>query len=172
MCSSDLESVRRVYLRKWLKDSSLTNFELRSILDWDYYIERLGSVIQKIITIPAAMQKVANPVPRIRHPDWLHRRVAGAVDRFKQNKVTNFFTRVTAKDRAAADIEDFGAQNNTTDHSRIAVVHRKTKHKEPATETSDVETLPEEPLPNPSASYPRWIKIGRASCRERVLMPV
>lgn len=152
------ESVRRVYLRKWLKDSSLTNFELRSILDWDYYIERLGSVIQKIITIPAAMQKVANPVPRIRHPDWLHRRVAGAVDKFKQNKVTDFFTRVTAEDRAAADIEDFGTQNDPTDHPRIAVVHRNTKRKETTAETSDVETPPEEPLPNPSASYPLWIK--------------
>lgn len=28
------------------------------ILDWDYYIERLGSAIQKIITIPAALQQV------------------------------------------------------------------------------------------------------------------
>lgn len=65
------ESVKRVYLRKWLEDNSLTNFDLRSILDWDYYIERLGSVIQKLITISAAMQKVSNPVPRIRHPDWL-----------------------------------------------------------------------------------------------------
>lgn len=30
------------------------------ILDWSYYIERLGSAIQKIITIPAALQQV-NP---------------------------------------------------------------------------------------------------------------
>ena len=29
------------------------------ILDWDYYIERLGNTIQKIITIPAAMQGVS-----------------------------------------------------------------------------------------------------------------
>lgn len=28
------------------------------ILDWDYYIERLSSTIQKIITIPAALQQV------------------------------------------------------------------------------------------------------------------
>lgn len=28
------------------------------ILDWSYYIERLGSAIQKIITIPAALQQV------------------------------------------------------------------------------------------------------------------
>ena len=68
------DSVKRTYLRKWLKDNSLANFDLRSILDWDYYIERLGSVIQKLITIPAAMQKVSNPVSRIRHPDWLQDR--------------------------------------------------------------------------------------------------
>ena len=60
------ENVKRTYLRKWLKDNRLTEFNLRSTLDWDYYIARLGSVIQKLITIPAAMQKVSNPVPRIR----------------------------------------------------------------------------------------------------------
>lgn len=37
--------------------------------------ERLGSAIQKIITIPAAMQRVSNPVPRVKHPDWLHKKV-------------------------------------------------------------------------------------------------
>lgn len=37
--------------------------------------ERLGSAIQKIITIPAAMQLVPNPVPRIAHPEWLLRKV-------------------------------------------------------------------------------------------------
>lgn len=30
--------------------------DVRDILDWDYYRERLGNTIQKIITIPAAMQ--------------------------------------------------------------------------------------------------------------------
>lgn len=44
-------------------------------MDWDYYRERLGSAIQKIITIPAAMQRVPNPVPRVKHPDWLHKKV-------------------------------------------------------------------------------------------------
>lgn len=50
--------------------------DVRDILDWNYYIERLGNAIQKIITIPAAMQHVANPVPRVKHPDWLHKRVS------------------------------------------------------------------------------------------------
>jgi DNA polymerase elongation subunit (family B) len=52
--------------------------DVRDILDWAYYRERLGSAIQKIITIPAAMQHVANPVPRIKHPDWLTKLVGVA----------------------------------------------------------------------------------------------
>ena len=53
--------------------------DVRDILDWDYYRERLGNAIQKIITIPAAMQHVANPVPRVKHPDWLIKRVRGVL---------------------------------------------------------------------------------------------
>ncbi|KAG6911037.1 hypothetical protein DXG01_005453 [Tephrocybe rancida] len=154
------ESVKRTYLRKWLKDSSLINFELRSILDWQYYIERLGSVIQKLITIPAAMQKVSNPVPRIRHPDWLHRRVAGAVDKFKQNKVTDFFSRATEEDKErnpdAMDIEDIGEPEGHTSRFRIGVVKRKKAQREsPEPEPEDVA------LPDPSVNYSAWIKVMR-----------
>ena len=49
---------------------------MRGIVDWAYYRERLGSAIQKIITIPAAMQRLPNPVPRVKHPDWLHKKVS------------------------------------------------------------------------------------------------
>ena len=44
---------------------------IRDLVDWEYYTTRLGSAIQKIITIPAALQNVLNPVPRVVHPDWL-----------------------------------------------------------------------------------------------------
>jgi hypothetical protein len=49
----------------------------RGLVDWEYYRERLSGAIQKIITIPAALQRVPNPVPRVAHPDWLHKRVRG-----------------------------------------------------------------------------------------------
>lgn len=159
------ESVKRVFLRKWLKDNSLTNFELRSILDWDYYIERLGSVIQKLITIPAAMQKVSNPVPRIRHPDWLHRRVAGAVDKFKQNKVTDFFTRVTAEEQAAMDIEDFGKKTSSDDLPRIAVVNRKPTNREESPDLLHSEPLPVKVLPE--HNYPAWLSAQRIRWRKK-----
>lgn len=48
--------IMKFYLRKWCKTSS--DVGIRSIIDWSYYKQRLSSAIQKIITIPAAMQKV------------------------------------------------------------------------------------------------------------------
>ncbi|VDO10079.1 unnamed protein product [Rodentolepis nana] len=92
-------SVKRHFLRKWLKDSSITaDVDLRSILDWNYYLERLGSAIQKIITIPAALQQVPNPVPRVAHPDWLHKKMNKA-ETCTQRKITDIF-------KSAPDIED------------------------------------------------------------------
>ncbi|KAM0786880.1 hypothetical protein ACM66B_002305 [Microbotryomycetes sp. NB124-2] len=103
-------NVKKHFLRKWLKDNALTDFELRSILDWEYYIERLGSVVQKLITIPAALQKIPNPVPRIRHPDWLYKRVANLEDKFKQRRVDEMFAKQKPAERIAGlgDMEDFG----------------------------------------------------------------
>jgi DNA polymerase epsilon subunit 1 len=43
-------------LKKWLKDNFMTDFDIRTILGWNYHIERLGGCIHKIITIPAALQ--------------------------------------------------------------------------------------------------------------------
>ncbi|CAH8663835.1 unnamed protein product [Schistosoma haematobium] len=85
-------SIKRHYLQKWLKDSNLDEHtDIREILDWSYYIERLSSAIQKIITIPAALQQVSNPVPRVSHPDWLLRKLAEKMDTYKQRKLTEVF---------------------------------------------------------------------------------
>uniref|UniRef100_A0A3P8WLR8 DNA polymerase epsilon catalytic subunit n=1 Tax=Cynoglossus semilaevis TaxID=244447 RepID=A0A3P8WLR8_CYNSE len=110
-------SVKKHFLRKWLKMPSLHDLDIRSILDWSYYIERLGSAIQKIITIPAALQQVKNPVPRVRHPDWLHKKLLEKNDIYKQKKINELFTcegkrQVSAPQNMSpgqtADMEDFG----------------------------------------------------------------
>ncbi|XP_067928568.1 DNA polymerase epsilon catalytic subunit A-like [Watersipora subatra] len=85
-------SLRKHYLRKWLKAPGLQDFNIRNILDWEYYLERLGGCIQKIITIPAALQGVSNPVPRIAHPDWLHKKMLEKNDVYKQRKITDVFS--------------------------------------------------------------------------------
>lgn len=84
------ENVKRYFLRKWLKDDP-GDMDPRSVIDWDYYMERLGSVVQKLVTIPAALQKIPNPVPRVAHPDWLQHRINARDDKFKQKKMTDMF---------------------------------------------------------------------------------
>lgn len=69
------EGIMKKFIRKWCKDSSITDFDMRSIIDWSYYKERVSGTIQKIVTIPAALQKCMNPVPKIQYPEWLHKRI-------------------------------------------------------------------------------------------------
>lgn len=57
-------------------------------------MERFGNCIAKIITIPAAMQGVSNPVPRVRHPDWLHKKLLEKNDTLRQKKINEIFQKV------------------------------------------------------------------------------
>ncbi|XP_027348237.1 DNA polymerase epsilon catalytic subunit A-like [Abrus precatorius] len=115
--------VMKFYVRQWCKVSS--DVGIRSIVDWSYYKQRLSSAIQKIITIPAAMQKVANPVPRVVHPDWLHKKVREKEDKFRQRKLVDVFNSMNRNERSKKhndsnhvhlvmddetvnDLEDFG----------------------------------------------------------------
>ncbi|KAF2862170.1 DNA polymeras-like protein epsilon [Piedraia hortae CBS 480.64] len=120
------ESVKRYYLRKWMKEDP-GDMDPRSAIDWNYYLERLGSVIQKLITIPAALQKVCNPVPRVAHPDWLDRRIRMKDDTFKQQKMTDMFAKkpLTELDPnstlpRSTDIEDFGGTQVSKLHKPMA----------------------------------------------------
>lgn len=49
------ENVMKKFIKKWCKDQGMTDFDMRSIIDWEYYKERLAGTIQKIVTIPAAL---------------------------------------------------------------------------------------------------------------------
>ncbi|KAI0001143.1 hypothetical protein BJV77DRAFT_958771 [Russula vinacea] len=138
------ESVKRTYLRK-----------------------ALGSVIQKLITIPAAMQKVTNPVPRIHHPDWLFKRVAALDDKFHQHKMTDFFGSAApgTEPTQPADIEDIGDPDKSSHRHRIAVVNRKPrKNLVPASEKDDISSRP---LPDPSRNYSAWIRAMRPRWGQR-----
>jgi len=146
------DSIKRHFLKKWLKDNSLVDFDLRTILDWEYYTERLGSVIQKLITIPAALQKVANPVPRIRHPDWLFKRVAAKEDKFQQHKLTDMFAKMKEAKITNGDIEDVGGKTSNGTGRKVAVVKKK-KSKEP------------EKTPDPLVDYSGYLRVVRKQWR-------
>ncbi|XP_076438241.1 DNA polymerase epsilon catalytic subunit A-like [Babylonia areolata] len=105
-------SVRRHFLRKWLKSPESNDFDIREILDWGYYVERLGGCIQKIITIPAALQNVSNPVPRIPHPDWLRKKMLERNDVFKQKKISEIFA---PQQRKATNMSEACTEDADTD---------------------------------------------------------
>lgn len=130
-------SVRRHFLRKWLRDSSLSDADIRQVLDWNYYIERLNGTIQKIITIPAALQGVPNPVPRVRHPDWLHKEMLEKNDVRKQQTIKQFFQSaarppVGVECGGVVDMEDSVGPSPREGGPVVAVVNRKRKRGESA----------------------------------------
>jgi DNA polymerase epsilon subunit 1 len=76
----------------------------------------------KIVTIPAALQKCMNPVPKIQYPDWLHKRIKTEEERFKQKDMKFFFKKITqqeASTNAIKDIEDYATQNI----NKLAITH-------------------------------------------------
>lgn len=108
------DAVKKKFIKKWTKDSSMTDFDMRSIIDWDYYKERVAGTIMKIVTIPAALQKCLNPVPRIKYPDWLHKRIKAEDNKYKQKDMSFFFKQATKQEAAAnalRDIEEISAIN-------------------------------------------------------------
>ena len=100
------DSEKLKFLKLWMKEPALRDPSFQSVIDWDYYKERLGTCIQKIITIPATLQKVQNPSPRIPLPDWLNRRTRDIDSNFKQQSITNMFKPVDYSNVKVKDIED------------------------------------------------------------------
>lgn len=161
--------VKRLYLTKWLKEVP-TDTDPRALLDWNYYLDRLGSVIQKLITIPAALQKIRNPVPRVPHPDWLQRRINIKDDKMKQKKLTDLFSRgpledvTNIKSRSLADLEDFGTQllkpkpvAEVVAQSQKTPAAQKRKEPEPEENLDPFAALPKV-MPNPSEDYAAFVE--------------
>nr|KAG5708707.1 hypothetical protein BaRGS_034924 [Batillaria attramentaria] len=70
-------SVRKHFLRKWLKSPESNDFDIR---------------------------EVPNPVPRIPHPDWLRKKMLERNDVFKQKKISEIFKAGSRKATNVADV--------------------------------------------------------------------
>ena len=98
-------SIRVKLLRKWLNDYTISeDVDMRDVIDWNYYKERLAGNILKIIIIPAAMQKVENPYPNIPYPDWVSRLMMRKTN--EQRNLKSFFKQVSNVDRMISITED------------------------------------------------------------------
>lgn len=99
----------------------------------------MNGCIQKIITIPAALQGVSNPVIRVVHPDWLLKRLAERNSSSKQRKIDDIFS-VKPRQLISAEI------NNTDDNSVLDIedITGKTNKNRP-TLVNKI-NLPQEPV--------------------------
>jgi DNA polymerase epsilon subunit 1 len=184
--------VKTHFLKKWLKLSAEKkgekikdeDFDIRKILDWNYYEKRLGSTIQKIITIPAALQKVENPVPSLDHPEWLEKAVQQLNNKFQQRSITSMFAAnpkalpSTTENRAIQaqpvpmDIEDFGVA--IPQNSKQPMVHSRRKRLEKQGETADeIPTVEksdepeEERLELSKENFSVWLTQKKSNWRDR-----
>jgi DNA polymerase epsilon subunit 1 len=145
-------TTKRYFLRKWLKDNTLEDPDIREFIDWEYYKERFGGVLQKLISIPAAMQRIPNPVPRIQHPDWLRNRVS---DEKNQSRLTDLFD---IEDMKAAGQRAAAVPKPGPSMPRVSRV-LKQRRKKTATELlEDLKLfLTTNKCPNPNKDYPSWL---------------
>lgn len=167
------EQVKRHFLRKWMRDDP-SDMNPRALIDWGYYLERLSSVIQKLITIPAALQKVRNPVPRVVHPDWLQRRINIKDDRLKQKKMTDLFEKPplseiptnTLDHRLPTDLEDFGlSQLSKTKASQVTRMAQKRKAEtSTSTNIDPFATLPAR-MPSMTEDYEGFLRYQKQKWR-------
>eukprot|EP00928_Gymnodinium_smaydae_P047182 TRINITY_DN31474_c0_g1_i1.p1 TRINITY_DN31474_c0_g1~~TRINITY_DN31474_c0_g1_i1.p1 ORF type:complete len:2595 (-),score=668.49 TRINITY_DN31474_c0_g1_i1:121-7905(-) len=108
--------VKKQWLRKWCEDPSLSDLDMRSIIDWEYYKSRLVAVFQKLISIPASYQKISNPCPRVKVPEWLRKRVAEQNDKFQQRSLALYMKKATPGEpgdgskRKLCDLEDLAIE--------------------------------------------------------------
>eukprot|EP01132_Coremiostelium_polycephalum_P007732 gene7732-9508_t len=112
--------IRDRFLRLWSKASS-SDIELRDLIDWNYYRTRLSGVIQKIITIPAALQSIENPVPRVVHPDWVIKELRKHEYARQQTTITSFFNKIEiGGDKATETDTTEDTNNNGSSEPKIA----------------------------------------------------
>ena len=110
-------NVRKKLLRKWLKDYSIEDIDMREVIDWDYYKERLAGNILKIVIIPAAMQKVDNPYPNIKYPEWVNRLMSRKKN--EQKSLNNFFTHLENVNKITLVENEFEQLNIDSDNDNI-----------------------------------------------------
>ncbi|RKF72361.1 DNA polymerase epsilon catalytic subunit A [Golovinomyces cichoracearum] len=158
---------RNTYLSRWMKETP-PSMDPKSLIDWEYYLERLGSVIQKLITIPAALQKIRNPVPRVSHPEWLQRKLNINDDKLKQRKMTDHFkesvnSKLNNHQARVRDMEDIGAKllgpkTIGTALSQASQKQLKRKSPEPLVSVSinPYASLPEK-MPDPTRDYRKFL---------------
>ncbi|CAD2095637.1 DNA polymerase epsilon catalytic subunit A, putative [Plasmodium vinckei lentum] len=111
------------YLSKWLGVQLPPNtpVNVRDIIDWDYYKQKLEVQILKLVIIPAIKQNINNPITSISIPDWLEKQIN--ISEEKQKKITSFFVKKEKPEMLSNNIKkdhlgiEMDIANDTTNYN-------------------------------------------------------
>lgn len=180
------------YLQKWLGISiSPNHFNIRDIIDWDYYITRFGGTVQKIITIPAAFQKISNPVPRIPHPAWLIKKIdqnSGnqlkiqfkKIEKSNPDDIIDIENLVGSKSlalstpsnpipRSSKNTIQFSSSSSSSSTTKSLLGKRKHRNLDDNDDHSLFETsnLADQPMPDINENFEDWLAWSKARWRRQ-----
>ena len=137
---------------------------MRSLIDWNYYKERVGSSILKIVTIPAALQGCKNPFPQVQYPDWLKKRIKELNSIFKQKKISDFIssskiTNIFSSEGTIQNIEDIGKPKvrELTEKDKEVLQRQKEKKEKEEEERKRLEYEEQNPTPI-EENFDEWLK--------------
>lgn len=162
--------IRNYFLRKWSKDNSIQDFDIRNFVDWDYYIDRFSTTVRKIITIPAGIQNIDNPVARVKEPDWLRRVMQEKRATTNQKRISDLFKHV-APATSVREVKGVDArEEGVNTHEENVNTHEEDEINEDA--TPDWETSEEPAVAKSrtsvkrSSDFAEWLKQRKATWAE------
>ncbi|KAG5492856.1 hypothetical protein JKF63_01436 [Porcisia hertigi] len=132
-------AIRTHFLRKWTSDTTVpSELNLKTLLDWDYYTARFSACVQKIICIPAALQSLPNPVPRVVHPEWLEKRIRHTNSRYRQVSLLGLLSKARDKNEAAAAA---AASVNVSEREAVAAMGQEATSSAGEKQLQDMEDI-------------------------------
>lgn len=146
----------------------MVDFDMRSIIDWEYYKERVAGTIMKIVTIPAALQKCMNPVPRIQYPDWLHKRIKAEDEKFKQKDMKHFFQIAQKKEILSVPIQQTRDIEDSANIQKLTLQGAKVKEaqaQKAAISEKQAKYAKIEECPSPEEDFGEWLKYQKSNWR-------
>ena len=166
--------IRNYFLRKWSKDNSIQDFDIRNFVDWDYYIDRFSTTVRKIITIPAGIQNIDNPVTRVKEPDWLRRVMQEKRATTNQKRISDLFKHVvpavSVRELKGVEAREESVEAREEDMNTQEDAINEELPQEDATpdwETSEEPTVPKSRTSvKRSSDFAEWLKQRKAAWAE------
>lgn len=115
--------------------------------------------------------QVANPVPRVVHPDWLHKKVREKEDKFRQRKIDDTFKSMIKNesskkhndskgvhdimiDESVDDLEDFGNKGRSSTGPRPIIRHYEANNEQHSDKFNGQEDSEQQPIDRSNIVHP------------------